>query len=241
MDNNKPKNYSELATLINNKMRCADLKKLLFDTKEVEDCDLQYIGVMERIVEVAYFLIYLKLSKVKNRLNKSELSENALNAVNLLDRIYADQRLGLDAMIYILTEASRDVKLVGEKSVFAEILADSECSYARIYDMIYDWTNQFDFCESNLTVIFDNLVALLESVNYFENVYLSTLPSGGFVFEFGNKSYDARDYFCKIENEGYFLLESYSLLSAESVDCEYFRFGNMKQKFNCIKIKEERL
>lgn len=229
--------YARLADTINARMGDENLRKLLFDVKQVEDEDLQYIGAIERIADIAYLLIYLKWAKHKNDLHKNEQTPHCRNVFCLLEKVYAGERLCLDVVIYTLTEAERDVMQAGKKSFFADILTDRECHYGHIYDLVYNWTNSFDFCESNLNVIFKALLSILESVGWFENIRLFCDEAGGMTLQSAGETYACGDYFCRAENR-YCLLESYELISDGAVRCKYACLGNSTKKFETVKTKE---
>ena len=215
--------YADLADNINSRMRDENLRKLIFDARDVEEDDLQIIGQIKRIAEIAYLIIYLKWVKCRAGLNKSTLTPHCRNVFGLLERVYVGERLCLDVVAYTLTEAKRDVMQYGSDSFFADVLTGYDCPYARIYDLVYNWTNSFDFCDNTPRVIFNSTLSVLESVGWFASVELIE-ADGEVSLKVAGNVYRCGDYFCKIER-GYYLLESYELVADNTVRCKYARLG----------------
>lgn len=231
--------FSALADNINSRIH-EGLRWLLFSCDDVEAVDLRSIGAVACLAEAAFLLVYLDWDKRGRGIDKNKLPPHARNAVDLLENVYAGERLCLDVIIYVLTEAKRDVMQNGKASIFSGILTNHDCHYGHIYDLIYYWTNDVDFCEKDMTVIFNAVLSILESVNWFDGVELLT-GDDGMTFKIGERLLPCGDYLCK-EANGYYLLESYELVEnnpkRSTAVCKYAYFTNPRNKLELVKTKE---
>ncbi|MBR2444027.1 MAG: hypothetical protein IKB27_01350 [Clostridia bacterium] len=195
----KIETYKQCAAYINEKSTDPSIKEFVFGASDVTHKHIKKHGPIYRILFSAFSVIYTKwLSCSRNRLQAYK-SAHAKNAFKLLYSLYKTQPLNLDVVVYVLSEAQKDVKEQGEQSFFFGIINENSfCPYSKLYGMIADWRRSLQAGEKTEDEILNSLVMLLESSRWLENTSWSEdensfihqgsiQPCGDFIYVDENK------------------------------------------------------
>lgn len=186
-----PKNYKACAAYLNAEMPDEAMRLFLFGAKELGHRDLGGVGAVAKLIRVQFVLIYAKwLSCGRNALARYQ-SVHAVNVFRLLFRLYKQQRLDLDVMIYTLSEAQKDVAEQRESSFFSDICCDSACPYGKIYGLIDGWQRSLQGREEDKETVFNYFVAVLNNAVWISDIKRLDKEN---TFLLGEKALPARDF-----------------------------------------------
>ncbi len=133
-------NYKEAAALLNERIRSASLKEFLFGSESVSHRQVKGIGAIYKLLKADFLLIYLAYLRLSRTEIYSYKSRYFGNVADAFGRLYHENSFGLDMVIYVLSEAQKDVIANGEKSFFAPYLDPSvHFEYGKIYTLIDKW------------------------------------------------------------------------------------------------------
>ena len=125
-------NYKEAAALLNERITSASLKEFLFGSESVSHRQVKGIGAIYKLLKADFLLIYLSYLRLSRTEIYSYKSRYFNNVADAFGRLYHDNSFGLDMVIYVLSEAQKDVIANGGESFFAPFLdPDVHLSTAR--------------------------------------------------------------------------------------------------------------
>ena len=102
-------NYKEAAALLNERIRSASLKEFLFGSENVSHRQVKGIGAIYKLLKADFVLIYLAFLRLSRTEIYSYKSRYFGNVADAFGRLYHDNSFGLDMVIYVLSEAQKDV------------------------------------------------------------------------------------------------------------------------------------
>ena len=110
--------FSSYAKEVNAKIKDPVLKELLFGMDEVEGSDIKGIGVIYKMMTFTFMFAFAKY-KYDRDFKKIRIdTPNAKRVIDAFECIYNGEDVGLDLIIYVLTEMQLDVISMGERSYF---------------------------------------------------------------------------------------------------------------------------
>lgn len=143
---NEKINYSfkRCASYLNERISSPSMKEFIFDCEDVGFRSIQDLNAIHRLICAQFFLVYLKW------LNSSRKELSALNSLHYkkvnetLSSLYSQWNLDVDLIVYVLSEAQKDVLELGEKSFFADVLEGGmSYPYGRLYGYFYSYRTEF--------------------------------------------------------------------------------------------------
>lgn len=196
-----PLNYSEIANKINKEMRDPLLKRILFGAEDVDGSDVRGIEVLYRMMVFSFVFTYAKYKfdkRTKILLDNAKLYQqyktnlppevlgkqkggtppifmdhpNAKRVFESFDCIFNGEDVGLDLIIYILSEIQLDVLNYDKKSYFKDIFVNSDTplQIPVLRNVIKTWMQSAKHAESNNNKLCEYLAGLYESLEVLRNV-----------------------------------------------------------------------
>ena len=156
-------NYDEIIDYIQSSTDDS-LKQLLFNNKNIDEWDLDYSSALNTLI-FQFSLLYLKWKSLPRQELKRYSFSHSKKVFSLFSNIFTKQKFSLDALIFALNEAHKDVVAEKDSSLFFEFFDSNQvCRYSRYYDSIYDWMNYGTINNDILFDIFDSLFSYLPSL-----------------------------------------------------------------------------
>lgn len=185
--------YRECASFINDNMKNEDMRNFVFGTREVSFRMLRGIGILSRLVNVEFAVIYMKWVTLNRQTVRNFKSVHFHNAHKALLDLYRRVEFDLDEAIYVISEARKDVIELGENSFFYDLItADTDCKFSKVFDLIYTWKKDYQTAEDRQDVLLSYLTVLLQTFCGVMNCSCS-FENGRLLFSIGDlvlKPYD---------------------------------------------------
>lgn len=209
------KDYRQLAAYINERVRDEEALRLLTGMPEAHPRDLKSISSIYRLLQVTFAVMYCKWLNEGRSSARQGGYKHSGNAVRLFELLYKAEPLGLDAVVYAVTEIKRDV-VSNPSSLFRDILSAEAREYSRYYGTIYEWQKRLAGSERNSGVLFTLTKDLVTDMIFIEGMAIRT---GGkrLVIGIDGKEYDLRDVLYRDETGGWHILR------------ERYAYGNEKR------------
>ena len=154
--------YKQAAVLVNDTITSPSLKQFIFGADEVSHRDIKGIGSINKLLTAEFLMIYLKwLNSDRNELRKYS-TPHFKKAEAVMNSLYKGQRFNLDVIMYVLTEAQKDVKQYNEASFFFPMIDGTvKCEFGKIYSLIDDWKSNLQTSEPLVEAILSSFVSAI--------------------------------------------------------------------------------
>lgn len=139
-------NYSfkRCAAYLNERFSSTSIKEFIFNCDEVGFRSIQDMNAIHRIICAQFLLVYLKWLNSSRRELSALKSEHYKKANEALSNLYKQWNLDVDLIVYVLSEAQKDVLELGQESFFADVLEeDISYPYGRLYGYFYSYRTEF--------------------------------------------------------------------------------------------------
>ena len=157
-------NYKQCAAYANERIKDPNVREFVFGIKELSYRDIKGVGALHKILRGQFAIVYLKwLNTSRSELNKYQ--SNHFKKINtVLFSLYKTQNLDLDVIIYIMSEAQRDIIDQKDQSFFYGLLNTNVfCEFSKLYGIITEWMRSLQTSEDDKETILKHLVVLLQS------------------------------------------------------------------------------
>ncbi len=156
--------YKECAAYINSEVHDENLKEFVFLTRQVSFKHIKRMGPIYRVLLCSFSLIYLKWLSSTRKEAERYSGKHSDNVFNVLFGLYRSNQLNLDVVIYVLTEAQKDVIKNGESSFFADIISrENFCAYSKVYGLLDNWQRSVWAGEVDEDIILGHFVNVLNN------------------------------------------------------------------------------
>ncbi|MBQ9071326.1 MAG: hypothetical protein IJY23_08290 [Clostridia bacterium] len=225
---NKKTTFSAWSKDVNIKIKDPVLKELLFGIDEVEGSDIKGIGVLYKMMTFTFMFAYAKYKYDRDNKRLHADTPNAKRVIDAFECIYNGEDVGLDLIIYVLTEIQLDVISVGERSYFKGIFENkNKLQMPVLRSVIGTWLQSIKRAEQRDDVLLGYFEGLFENFALLRNVKLVEDENGYF-------SYDYEPYGCVIpsyslvkkgEHDNFFYLSSYEMTANHQCKLTYYTFA----------------
>jgi hypothetical protein len=207
--------YRECAQYINERFANEEMRNFVFGVCNVGRRDVQGMGAVYKILKTQFILVYLKWLNSDRRQLAQKKSVNLSNVTNVLNGLYKTTKLDLDVIIYVLGEAQKDVKALGENSFFADVInKETYCPYGRIYSKIYDWLNTLQGTDMDM----DQMLAMMvDTVAQADGVASAVWNLEDKTFTLGDKQLLSGDVIHVDENGIVYVLEDKTFVADKNL------------------------
>lgn len=208
----KDMTYSSYAKEVNAKIKDPVLKELLFGMDDIEGEDIKGIGVLYKMMTFTFMFTYAKYKHDRDNKKLKIETTNAKRVVDAFECIYNGEDVGLDLIIYVLTEMQLDVISMGDRSYFKGIMATrSKLQIPILRNVIGTWLQSIKRAEQREDVLLGYFSGLFESLSLLCNVKLIQEDSGCFAYEFSHCDEVIPSYHLikRSESDSFFYLTSY--------------------------------
>ena len=194
--------YSEIAERINSEIADPNLKKLLFGIEDPDADDVKGIDVLYRMMMFSFLFTYAKYKYDRNKealikrgaqaedesaeeINFTEFP-NATRVYESFETVYNGEDIGLDLIIYILSEIQLDVLNYDKKSYFRNIFRNTEnpLQIPTLRNVIKTWLHSAKHAEKNNAKLMEYLEGLYDSLVVLRNVEVLKGEDGSYSFRF---------------------------------------------------------
>lgn len=156
--------YRECASFVNDNMKDEEMRNFVFGAREVSFRALRGIGVLSKLVNAEFAVIYMKWVTLNRQTIRQFRSRHFLNVHYALVDLYQSVEFDLDEAIYVISEARKDVMALGDDSFFYDLIdGNTNCKFSKIFDLIYTWKKDYQVAEAQQDVLLSYLVLLLQT------------------------------------------------------------------------------
>ena len=220
--------FSSYAKEVNAKIKDPVLKELLFGMDEVEGSDIKGIGVLYKMMTFTFMFAFAKY-KYDRDFKKIRIdTPNAKRVIDAFECIYNGEDVGLDLIIYVLTEMQLDVISMGERSYFKGVFENrNRLQIPVLRNVIGTWLQSIKRSEQRDEVLLSYFVGLFENLSVLRNVKLIEGEDGYYSFEFEPYDCVIPSYFLikKGDHDNFFYLASYEISANHQCRLTYYTFA----------------
>ncbi len=215
--------FDEVAVKVNETIKDPRLKILLFGIKDVKAKDISNIGVIYKMMTLAFLFTYAKYKQSPKPFSKSP---NAKRVADAFDCIYNGEDIGLDLIIYVLTEMQLDAMALGDRSCFFGIFENRsrELQIPKLRTIIGTWLKSAKHALRDEAVLCENFYGLFSCLTLFSTLKLVMEDDGYVGFKFGNTEIPSYSLIKKEEDGGFFYLVSYEISADQHCLLSYYAF-----------------
>ncbi len=164
--------FSEVAGRVDREIKDANLKRILFRSDCLEGDDIKGIDVLYRMLTFGFIFSY---AKYKHDMQTDGIRTELPNAKRVFDSydcIFNGEDVGLDLIIYIMTEIQLDVLNYDRKSYFYGICSNREnaLQIPILRGVIKTWLHSAKFAEKDNAKLLNYFVGLYEALDVLRNV-----------------------------------------------------------------------
>lgn len=166
--------YSDAARKVNKEVKDNNLKQLIFKNEEVEADDIKGIDVLYRMMVFTFVFSYAKYKFDCQKNNITTEYPNAKRVFDAFSCIYNGEDVGLDLIVYILTEMQIDVINSDKKSYFYNIFNgnDDAIQIPTLRNTIKTWLHSVKLAEKDNAKLLQYFVGLYNALDILKNVEL---------------------------------------------------------------------
>lgn len=166
--------YSDVAHQVNQEIKDDLLKQLIFKTNEVEADDIKGIDVLYRMMVFTFIFVYAKYKYDSQKNNINTDYPNAKRVFDAFTCIYNGEDVGLDLIVYILTEIQIDVISSEKKSYFYQIFSSNEdaIQISTLRNTIKTWLHSAKLAEKDNAKLLNYFIGLYNALDVLKNVKL---------------------------------------------------------------------
>lgn len=204
--------YSSYAKEVNEKIKDPLLKEVLFGMDDVEGEDIKGIGVLYKMMTFTFMFTYAKYKYDRDHKKFRAETTNTKRVVDAFDCIYNGEDIGLDLIVYVLTEMQLDVISVGERSYFKDIIGtNNKIQIPVLRNVIGTWLQSIKRAEQREDVLLQYFVGLFENFKLLKTLNLVEDEEGYISYNFEPYENTIPSY-CLIkkgDGDSFFYLSSY--------------------------------
>ena len=146
--------YKRCAAYLNERIADAAMREFIFESEEVGFRSIQDFNTIHRIVCSQFLLVYLKWLNTPRRELSALKSVHYKKVNETLTALYKQWSLDVDLIVYVLSEAQKDVLELGKDSFFADILEDGiSYPYGRLYGYFYSYRTEFGNVDNERRIV----------------------------------------------------------------------------------------
>ncbi len=229
--------YSSYAKEVNAKIKDDTLKELLFGMDEVEASDIKGIGVLYNMMTFAFLFAYAKYKYDHNAKKLRADSPNARRVIDAFECIYNGEDIGLDLIVYVLTEMQLDVISLGEHSYFSGVFENkNKLQMPVLRNVVGTWLQSIKRAEQREDVLLEYFIGLFENLKALQNVSLVEEENGYYSFRFDGCEETIPSYSLikKGDDGSFFYLVSYCVAVNHQCRLTYHIFAGTE--ISCIEV-----
>ncbi len=204
--------YSSYAKEVNEKIKDPLLKEVLFGMDDIEGEDIKGIGVLYKMMTFTFMFTYAKYKYDRDHKKFRAETTNTKRVVDAFDCIYNGEDIGLDLIVYVLTEMQLDVISVGERSYFKDIIGtNNKIQIPVLRNVIGTWLQSIKRAEQREDVLLQYFVGLFENFKLLRTLNLVEDEEGYISYNFESYENTIPSY-CLIkkgDGDSFFYLSSY--------------------------------
>lgn len=204
--------YSSYAKEVNEKIKDPLLKEVLFGMDDIEGEDIKGIGVLYKMMTFTFMFTYAKYKYDRDHKKFRAETTNTKRVVDAFDCIYNGEDIGLDLIVYVLTEMQLDVISVGERSYFKDIIGtNNKIQIPVLRNVIGTWLQSIKRAEQREDVLLQYFVGLFENFKLLRTLNLVEDEEGYISYNFETYENTIPSY-CLIkkgDGDSFFYLSSY--------------------------------
>ena len=203
--------FSDLADKVNDEVKDGGLKKILFRTDDPESDDIKGIGVLYRMLILTFIASYAKYKYDLQHGNVKSETPNAKRVFESFSCVFNGENIGLDLIIYVLTEMQLDVLYNDKRSYFKNIFSANEdaIQIPTFRGLIKTWLHSAKHAEKDNAKLASYFYGLYIALDILRNMSIVKKDDGKYYFKFKGYSEDVPSYnLIKIgeeDNEFYYL------------------------------------
>lgn len=146
--------YKRCAAYLNERIADGAMREFIFESEDVGFRSIQDLNTIHRIVCTQFLLLYLKWLNTPRRELASLKSAHYKKVNETLIELYKQWNLDVDLIVYVLSEAQKDVLELGKDSFFADILEEGiSYPYGRLYGYFYSYRTEFANSDNERLII----------------------------------------------------------------------------------------
>jgi len=211
------KGYATFAKKLNDEIKCPNLKEILFGISDINAKDLEGIGAINRVLTFGFVTAFVKWRNDSLKGRKLPCTPNAKRVFDAFSLIYNGETIGLDLMVYILTEMQMDEMAFGERSYFRGIISSSQgaIQIPSLRILIKTWFQSAKHAERDQNILLEKLTGLCNAFPFLFNTSASFRKEDNVPFEvvdlsFKNDREIIDSHMILIKNDyGFYYLSSY--------------------------------
>ncbi len=238
-------NYNTYAKKLNAEIKCPNLKEMLFGMSDLEADDIKGIGTINRLLTFGFAFAFIKW---KNDSTKNFAFSHTSNSKRVFDAftcIYNGENVGLDLIIYVLTEMQMDVITYGDRSYFYGIIASSSetLQIPSLRNLIKTWFQSAKHAEKNQDVLLSKLIGLCNTLPFIFDTSVSYkteegLSFSGIEFLFKKSSEPLNSCLILIKNDyGIYYLSSYENIHENNAKLVYYSLDGVQSCNEILPIR----
>jgi hypothetical protein len=224
----KSLSFSSYAKEVNKNISDPMLKELLFGMDEVEGSDIKGIGVLYKMMTFTFMFAYAKYKYDRDNKKLRTDSPNAKRVVDAFECIYNGEDVGLDLIVYVLTEIQLDVISMGDRSYFKGVFGNnSKLQIPVLRNVIGTWLQSIKRAEQRDDVLLEYFIGLFENLEILKNVKLIEDERGYISYEYEPYGVVIPSYSLvkKDDGDSFFYLVSYGVGSNHLCRLTYYIFA----------------
>lgn len=223
--------FSSYAKEVNSKIKDPVLKELLFGMDEVEGSDIKGIGVLYKMMTFTFMFTYAKYKYDRDTKRLRSDTPNARRVIDAFECVYNGEDVGLDLIIYVLTEMQLDIISMGDRSYFKGIFENkNKLQIPVLRNVIGTWLQSIKRAEQRDDVLLSYFIGLFENFSILRNVTLVEEENGAFAFEFEPYGAIIPSYSLvkKGEEGDFFYLATYETTANHMCRLTYYVFAGLE-------------
>jgi len=223
--------YKSFAQKLNNEITCPTLKEMIFGMPNLRGRDLKGIDVLNRLLNTAFILTFIKYYHNKKEKSEEERlfnSTKASNVFDLLKSIFKGNNFGLPLINHVLTEMQEDVSIQGNESYFSNIISSSEntMKIPIFKDLIKTWLTSARCAEDNEEFLLQRLLGLCNTLIFLYDLEILEKKED-------NSDFNSVNLRLKSTNE---LFDTSYFLIRSKVDGRYWFLYSIENESNKYKV-----
>lgn len=235
------KTYAYYAKEVNRKIKDPTLRELLFGMDEVEVTDLKGIGTLYKMMTFAFMFTYAKYKHDSEGKKIKVDTPNAKRVFDAFDCVYNGEDIGLDLIIYVLTEIQLDVVSVGERSYFSGIFANkNKLQIPVLRNVIGIWLQSIKRAEQREEILLSYFAGLFENFIVFRNIELRRDENGycSYFYEPYGEEIPSYALIKKGEDDSFFYLASYEIIGNHQCRLTYYTLAGSEIMVQEMPVRE---
>jgi hypothetical protein len=154
--------YSAFAQKLNKEIKCPNLKELLFATSDIDASDIKGIGAINMLLTFGFIVAFIKWKNDSLNKYKFPVTPNAKRVFDSFSCVYNGEKVGLDLIIYVLTEMQMDEATLRERSYFRDIISGSQdtLQIPTLRNLIKTWFQSAKHVEDKEDVLLEKFTGL---------------------------------------------------------------------------------